>query len=196
MNMVFFNILRASALILVFSFFTFNTAWADIYRYVDKNGVWHFTNVNTDKRYRIFAKSRRKNSTKFLTDYSDIIRQASRRFNVDPHFIRAIVKVESAFDHRAVSSAGAKGLMQLMPETADEMKVKDPFNPEENIFGGTRYLSLLLRRFNNDKVLALAAYNAGPEAVESYKGVPPFPETRAFVKKVMEYYKTYNSRAR
>jgi len=137
LNMVFFNILRASALILVFSFFTFNTAWADIYRYVDKNGVWHFTNVNTDKRYRIFAKSRRKNSTKFLTDYGDIIRQASRRFNVDPHFIRAIVKVESAFDHRAVSSAGAKGLMQLMPETADEMKVK-----------GTRSRAYLRGHFN------------------------------------------------
>ena len=171
-------------------------SWADIYRYVDKDGVWHFTNVKTDKRYRIFVRSRRKNSVRFIKEYGDIIRQASKRFNVDPHFIRAIVKAESDFDHRAVSRTGAKGLMQLMPETADEMSVKDPFNPEENIFGGTRYLSLLLKRFNNDRILALAAYNAGPEAVETYKGVPPFPETRAFVRRVMKYYESFSSRAR
>ena len=86
--------------------------------------------------------------------------------------------------------------MQLMPGTADDMAVEDPFDPEENIFGGTRYFSLLLKRFKNDKILALAAYNAGPEAVEIHKGVPPFPETKAFVKRVMAYYETYNSNAK
>ena len=86
--------------------------------------------------------------------------------------------------------------MQLMPETADLMEVDDPFDPEENIFGGARYISLLLKRFKNDKVLALAAYNAGPETVESYKGVPPYPETRAFVKRVMRYYKSYQPKSK
>ena len=83
--------------------------------------------------------------------------------------------------------------MQLMPETAEELEVKDAFNPEENIFGGTRYLGLLLERFKRDKVMALAAYNAGPEKVEMYKGVPPFPETRSFIKKVLVYYREYKS---
>jgi soluble lytic murein transglycosylase len=83
--------------------------------------------------------------------------------------------------------------MQLMPETADEMNVSDAFNPEENIFGGTRYLSLMLERFRKDKRLALAAYNAGPERVEEYKGVPPFPETAAFIERVLKYYHQYNA---
>ena len=183
-------------MILLLSLFMSITAWADIYRYVDKDGVWHFTNIKSDKRYRIFIKSSRKNSVEFIEEYSDIIRQASKRFEIDPHFIRAIIKAESGFDHNATSSKGAQGLMQLMPGTANDMAVEDPFDPEENIFGGARYFSLLLKRFENDKILALAAYNAGPEAVESYKGVPPFPETKAFVKRVMGYYETYNSKAK
>jgi soluble lytic murein transglycosylase-like protein len=84
-------------------------------------------------------------------------------------------------------------LMQLMPETANAMEVANPFSPEENIFGGTRYFSLLLDRFKNDKILALAAYNAGPEAVETYGGIPPFPETKSFVAKVLDYYEDYRS---
>jgi soluble lytic murein transglycosylase-like protein len=84
----------------------------------------------------------------------------------------------------------------LMPETAGDMEVADPFDPEENIFGGTRYLSLLLKRFKNNKALALAAYNAGPDTVESYNGVPPFPETREFVRRVMRYYETYQPSTR
>ena len=83
--------------------------------------------------------------------------------------------------------------MQLMPQTADAMDVADPLNPEENIFGGTRYLSLLLERFKNDRILALAAYNAGPEAVDTYRGVPPFSETKSFIAKVLDYYRQYES---
>lgn len=83
--------------------------------------------------------------------------------------------------------------MQLMPQTSSDMKVENPFNPEENIFGGTRYLSLLLDRFENNKMLALAAYNAGPETVETHQGIPPFPETKSFVRKVLDYYKQYKS---
>ena len=102
----------------------------------------------------------------------------------------------SLVDHRAVSRKGAQGLMQLMPDTADLMEVDDPFDPEENIFGGTRYLSLLLKRFRDDKTLALAAYNAGPEAVETHKGIPPFSETRTFVRRVLDYYRTYRTESR
>jgi len=190
------RICRGVALSLVLLPFVSTPLWADIYRYVDKNGVWHFTNIKTDRRYTIYIRGSRKTPAEYIEEYSNIIRQASKRFGIDPHFIKAIIKAESGFDHKAISSKGAQGLMQLMPATADDMAVEDPFDPEENIFGGTRYLSLLLKRFKNNKVLALAAYNAGPEAVESFKGVPPFPETKAFIKRVMDYYEKYNSRAK
>ena len=194
--MILSRISWGAALILVLSLFISITAWADVYRYVDKNGVWHFTNIKTDRRYTIYIRGTRKTPTEYIKEYGGIIKQASKRFGIDVHFIRAIIKAESGFDHKATSSKGAQGLMQLMPGTANDMAVEDPFDPEENIFGGTRYFSLLLKRFKNDKTLALAAYNAGPEAVESYKGVPPFPETKAFVKRVMAYYETYNSKAK
>jgi len=196
LKMILLRISWGAVLILVLSLFMNITVWADVYRYVDKNGVWHFTNIKTDMRYTIYIRGTRKTPTEYIKEYSGIIKQASKRFGIDAHFIRAIIKAESGFDHKATSSRGAQGLMQLMPRTADDMAVEDPFDPEENIFGGTRYFSLLLKRFKNDKTLALAAYNAGPEAVESYKGVPPFPETKAFVKRVMDYYETYNSKAK
>lgn len=166
---------------------------ADIYRYRDSNGVWHFTNVQTDARYRLYIRTYEKKSSEYMKEYEGIIQQASRRFNVDPLLVRAVIKAESDFDHRAVSKKGAQGLMQLMPQTATKMKVGNPFNPEENIFGGTRYLSLLLERFNNDESLALAAYNAGPEKVKDYQGIPPYPETKSFVRKVLAYYERLRS---
>ena len=176
-------------------------ASCDIYRYKDEKGVWHFSNIKSNSRYKPYLSrsvKRRRSHTpeKDVVRYDPLIQKASKKFNVDHFFIKAIIKAESDFDSMAVSNKGAQGLMQLMPETADDMEVKDPFDPEENIFGGTRYVSLLLKRFNNDKALALAAYNAGPEVVESRNGIPPFPETRTFVKRVMNYYQAYNGRAR
>jgi soluble lytic murein transglycosylase len=112
---------------------------------------------------------------------------------VDPFLIKAVIKAESDFNQNAVSHKGAQGLMQLMPGTAEDMKVEDPFNAEENIFGGTRYLSMMLSRFNNDMRLALAAYNAGPERVEGHRGIPPIPETKSFIEKVMQYYGRYRA---
>ena len=164
---------------------------ADIYKYVDEEGVWHFTNVRTDNRYRIFMKTAVKNANQFISKYGYLIKQASKQFGIDPHLIKAVIKAESGFDHKAVSVAGAQGLMQLMPQTSNEMAVENPFDPQENIFGGVRYLSLMLKRFKNDKRLALAAYNAGPKNVVDYKGIPPFRETRTFVDKVMQLYKAY-----
>ena len=168
---------------------------ADVYRYVDKNGVWHFTNIKNDSRYRIYIRTPKETPTEYIEKYGAMIKQASRRFGIETSLIKAVIKAESDFNHRAVSHKGAQGLMQLMPNTAEAMDVDNPFNPEENIFGGAQYLSVLLKRFNNNKRLALAAYNAGPEKVESYRGVPPYKETRTFVKKVFHYYRLYNTRA-
>ncbi len=184
----------AGAVGLALSLFFIPPVSADIYRYVDKEGIWHFTNVRTDAQYKLYIKTILKTPSKFIKEYEGIILQASRRFEVDASLVKAIIKAESYFDHKAVSHKGAQGLMQLMPQTSNEMAVENPFDPEENIFGGTRYLSLLLKRFNNDKRLAVAAYNAGPERVESCNGIPPIAETERFVKKVMNYYKDYSSK--
>ncbi|MBW1942930.1 MAG: lytic transglycosylase domain-containing protein [Deltaproteobacteria bacterium] len=168
-------------------------ALGDIYAYKDANGVWHFTNIQTDRPYRLFMRTYKKRPNEFIKKYDGIIQQAAKRFKLDPLFVKAVIKAESAFDYRAVSNKGAKGLMQLMPETANQMQVNNPFNPEENIIGGTRYLGILMERYKNNKSLALAAYNAGPETVDTYKGVPPYPETRTFIQRVMGYYGDYRA---
>ena len=171
-------------------------ASADVYRYKDKDGVWHFTNIQKDTRYTLFIRSKDRKPSQYIEEYEGIITQATQRFNVDPSLVKAVIKAESNFDERAVSHKGAQGLMQLMPGTADAMEVSNPFNPEENIYGGTRYLSLLLKRFGQDRTLAIAAYNAGPEAVETHGGIPPFPETESFVAKVLNFHKQYASSAK
>ena len=116
--------------------------------------------------------------------YDDLIAEASAEYGVDPQLVRAVIRAESQFDPRAESGAGAKGLMQLMPILSKELGVQDPFNPRENVFGGVKYLSKLLDRHDGDVTLALASYNAGPRNVDRYKGVPPFKETRGYVKKI------------
>jgi soluble lytic murein transglycosylase len=175
--------------------FMIDVSSGDIYRYRDKNGIWHFTNIKSDKRYKLYIRTSLQGPADYIREYNTIIKEASRRFGIESSLIKAVIKAESDFDYKAVSRKGARGLMQLMPKTMDQMDVKDPFNPEENIFGGTRYLSLLLERFDNDKKLALAAYNAGPERVEEYQGVPPFPETQSFINKVLNYYFQYRSQS-
>jgi soluble lytic murein transglycosylase-like protein len=167
-------------------------ASADIYRFRDDNGVWHFTNINNDKRYQLYIRYH-DNPTLYINDYAKIIDEASEKFGVESSLIKAVIRAESAFNHRATSSKGAQGLMQLMPYTADYLSVKDAYKPEDNIFGGTKYLRMMLERFNNNTQYALAAYNAGPENVETYNGVPPFEETKNFVKKVMAFYNQYKS---
>ncbi len=117
-----------------------------------------------------------------------IILRAAERFDINPDLVRAVVHCESGGDTNAVSSKGAKGLMQLMDATADELGVNDPFDPEQNIFGGASYLRQMLDRYQGNSTLALAAYNAGPAAVDKNNGVPPYKETKDYIRRVMEHY--------
>ncbi|MBN2418132.1 MAG: lytic transglycosylase domain-containing protein [Deltaproteobacteria bacterium] len=169
------------------------SSFADIYRYKDKNGKWHFTNIRSDVRYNLYIKEAQENPDAFIKKYDDIIKNAAQKFGLEPSLVKAVIKAESGFDHRAVSKKGAQGLMQLMPGTADEMAVDDPYNPEQNIFGGSRYLGKLMERYDNKIDHALAAYNAGPEKVDQYKGVPPYKETRTFIERVTKYYEEFKS---
>jgi hypothetical protein len=120
------------------------------------------------------------------TPFDDIIREAASTYGVDVDLVRAVIQTESRFDPKAVSGAGAKGLMQIMPILAKELKIKNVFDPRENIFGGTKYLSQLLDRHDGNVSLALASYNAGPRNVARYRGVPPFKETRGYVRKIQK----------
>jgi Rod binding domain-containing protein len=127
-----------------------------------------------------------------LSQYDDIINDASNTYGVDKNLIKSVILTESAANEKAVSNAKAKGLMQLVDSTASDMGVNNVWNPKENIFGGTKYLSEMLRKYNGNVNLALASYNAGPENVEKYGGVPPFEETQNYIKRVIGYFNHLN----
>lgn len=186
------------------------TASADIYSYVDDEGVVHFTNAaQRDSRYQLYVRSTSKRtkgprfagravppsdrSMERFTRYDKWIRQAATLYQIPEELVRAVIKVESDYDPRAVSSAGAIGLMQLMPETATRMQVRDPYDPRENIFGGVRYLRILANLFNGDLDLTVAAYNAGEGAVTRAGGIPDYPETQDYVVRVRTYYASFRS---
>jgi|SRR5579872_952580 soluble lytic murein transglycosylase-like protein len=122
-----------------------------------------------------------------------LVQTNSASQGVDPDLIRAVMANESAFDPHATSSAGAQGLMQLMPQTASEVGVTNSYDPSQNVAGGTRYLRTLLDRFGGNLTNTVAAYNAGPEAVEKYNGIPPYPETQSYVKNVLDTYNKYKT---
>jgi soluble lytic murein transglycosylase-like protein len=174
--------------------FSLETASADIYGFKDENGIWHFTNVKSNARYRLFLRTGKIEGKQYIITYDTIINNASKKFGVESRLIKAVIMAESSFNPNAVSKSGAQGLMQLMPITADDMNVGDPFDPEENIYGGTQYLSLLLKKFKHDKGLALAAYNAGPKTVSKHNSIPPIPQTEKFVSRVMRYYTEFEGK--
>ncbi|MBU8848225.1 MAG: lytic transglycosylase domain-containing protein [Desulfobacterales bacterium] len=168
-------------------------AFADIYMYIDSSGVVHFTNVPTSSDYKLYIKEKSKKRLQRISTkkYDDIINKAQKKYGVEFSLIKAVIKVESGFNPKAVSKKGAKGLMQIMPGNFKTLSVKDPFNPLQNIMGGTLYLQRLLRRYQHKLPLVLAAYNAGPEAVDKHKRIPPYRETQDYVRKVMETYSQY-----
>jgi soluble lytic murein transglycosylase-like protein len=167
----------------------------EVYRRVDRNGVMSFTNVPTNETFtKVDLGSLRFRARLPMRELEGTIARHSRRQQLDPALISAIIKAESDFDPDAVSRAGAIGLMQLMPQTAVRLEVRDPFNPEENIAGGARYVRYLLDRFHGNLPLALAAYNAGATRVEQYNTLPPIHETRRYVKKVLRFYRQYDER--
>lgn len=175
-------------------------AGAAMYVCKDGNGAVQYTNAPTlssckevsSKRIRSgFSAPITQRVSPESSRYDNHIRSASYRYDIDPLLIRAIIRVESDFDRYAVSKAGARGLMQLMPDTARELHVIDSFDPAQNIHGGTRYLRKLIDMFEGDLVLALAAYNAGPTLVKKVNRIPQITETRNYVKKVLVHYKKY-----
>jgi soluble lytic murein transglycosylase len=153
---------------------------------VDANGVIHFTDRPTHNQFRLYLKEKKKEKSEVL----EIISRYASQFQLEEALVNAVIKVESDYNPSVVSRKGAQGMMQLMPQTARELDVRDPLNPEDNIRGGTRYLRQMLDRFK-DLDLALAAYNAGPSAVTRYGGIPPYEETRNYVIRVKKYLQQY-----
>jgi soluble lytic murein transglycosylase-like protein len=180
-----------------------------IYFYIDQNGVKHFTNTPTDSRFRparlprlntpapdgkSYSGEARSRNTAFVYNprrYDRQIAQAAEKHKLDPLLIKAIIKVESDFNPNATSSKGAQGLMQLMPATANELQVWNPYNATENINGGVRYFKKLFDAYGGDVTRSLAAYNAGPGRVKKDGPLPMIAETRNYIQKVIRYYQLY-----
>lgn len=182
-------------------FFWATLSSAGIYRYEDETGTVHFSNCPRDPKFKLYIResddvgeSTQSLSllvTKDSSHYDPLIFELSKKYQVDFALVKAVIRAESGFNPMAISRKGAKGLMQLMPETALRMNVSNIFNPRENIEGGVRYLKYLLSLFNNDLRLSLAAYNAGENLVSELGSIPPYRETVDYVRKVLSYYQSY-----
>jgi soluble lytic murein transglycosylase-like protein len=190
-----------SVSIIIFCSFLFTTnSSAGIYRYVDENGVIHFTNCPRDPKFKLYIRESNEdvgneNAGFYVKDsaqYDSLISELSKKYQVDFALIKAMIRAESGFNPLAVSRKGAKGLMQLMPDTASRMNVSNVFNPRENIEGGVRHFKNLLSLFDNDVRLSLAAYNAGENLVAELRSIPPYRETVDYVRKVLSYYQSYS----
>lgn len=171
-------------------------AAADIYKYVDADGVVHFTNDPPTKKFKLYRREGRKAQNLNIgrstpSVYSDIISRNCEKYSLEEGLVHAVIKAESNYNSSAVSKKGALGMMQLMPGTARLLNVDNPLDAEENIGGGSRYLRQMLDEFNGNLDFAIAAYNAGPNAVKRHGGIPPYEETRTYVKKVKQYLSTY-----
>jgi soluble lytic murein transglycosylase-like protein len=180
-------------------------AHAELYSFVDAEGVIHFTNLPDDPRYQLHAVEQKVNSWMLTDDigalrtvhrvdvrtFDGLITEAARYYGLPPALVKAVIAVESSFEPSAISPAGAQGLMQLVPPTARDMYVRDAFDPRDNVYGGVRYLRILTNRFRGDLRRTIAAYNAGPTAVERAADVPPIAETRTYVQRVLVLYRHY-----
>ena len=186
--------------------FGLQSVHAEMYKFTDKDGIVHYTNVrpNGQENVKVFsfpcyASDSKCNQLDWENiplnrlAYDDEIQAAAQVYTVDDSLIRAIIHAESAYQSDALSPRGAQGLMQLMPATQQELQVVNVFDPLSNIEGGTHYLSRLLSEFDQNVELAAAAYNAGPGAVREYGGVPPYKETREYVRRVKILYRRYRS---
>lgn len=198
------RILLSLSLVIAFLFLKCGVGQAQMFLCRDSSGKVNFTNVRNSPNctaYKIKEKNNSwANSRSHIgvgktdrSQYDNEIRRIARRYRIDPPLIKAIIHVESDFNHRALSSQGAQGLMQLMPGTARELRVSNPYNPQENIDGGTRYFRKMLDSFGGNLILSLAAYNAGPGLVARTGGVPQIKETRRYVNKVLKRYKVYKT---
>ena len=180
-----------------------STALAGIYRYEDENGVIHFTNCPRDSKFKLYIREKEDGSGKsnmtttsfgYIKDstvYDHLISECAQKYEIDFALVKAIIRAESGFNAHAVSKKGARGLMQLMPGTAQRMNVSNVYNPKDNIDGGVRYFKYLLYLFNNDLRLSLAAYNAGENLVAELGSIPPYRETIDYVHRVLNYYQYY-----
>ncbi len=173
-----------------------SSIWADIYKYTAPDGRAYYTDKPAHNKYKLITQARPKkyhiayrHLKKNKKKYTPIIEAAAIKHKIDPKLVHAVIYAESAYDAKAISSAGAVGLMQLMPATARQYGAEDRQDPKQNIFAGTRYLKYLLGLFNNDLALSVAAYNAGENAVKKYHNqIPPYSETQKYVKKVLQLY--------
>jgi soluble lytic murein transglycosylase-like protein len=173
---------------------------ADIYRYVDAEGVIHYSNTQPDEKFTLYLREGPKAAPRatasalpganWMAGYVD---RFSRANDLPPALVHAIIKAESNGQRKAVSRKGAEGVMQLMPFTSKRLRVADPFDPIENIEGGIKYIKELLVTFEGNLTNTVAAYNAGPAAVRKYGGVPPYQETRLYVRRVMDLYRQYSA---
>ena len=168
-------------------------ALGDIYMYRDADGVMHFTNTPSSPQYKVYIRTPK---LRFYTPanadaYDRIIQEAARRHGVNFNLVKAIIRAESSFNPQAVSKKGARGLMQIMPQNYATLDISDPFDPHQNIMGGTRYFRTLCDRYQGELALSLSAYNAGPTVVDRYQRIPPFPETEQYVERVLRYYRHY-----
>jgi len=176
----------------------FNEPAAQIAVVVDASGRKVYVNTSTppsrvDWMLRSFHRNNLSATSGNPADFEQLVETTAGRFQVDPGLIQAIIRVESDYDPKAVSSKGAMGLMQLIPETAQRFGVANPFDPRQNVEGGTGYLRYLLDHFGGDLSLSLAAYNAGEHSVERWGGIPAFPETQSYVRKVTTVYRNGNA---
>ena len=170
-------------------------AAGDIYRYVNEKGIIVFTDKPLHAGYKVHLREKgsfRLAATKGYYPYRDVVVEACTIYSMDEALIRAVMEVESDYNRYAISSAGARGLMQLMPETARVLGVRNVWDPRQNIHAGTAYLSRFIKQFSGNMELALAAYNAGPNAVIEYGQIPPYPQTENYVRKVMRLYRGYS----